>query len=205
MNNNNNSASVSFIGLRNMVGILGLILPFVLLLGNYILGCHSIVPSISDTYYSRMGDVFVGVMFCIGIFFFNDDGYDTHDAITLKIAGVCAVLIALFPCNCNAHFDCVTRMLSDSKIRNDIHYTSATIFFLDLAYILLFRFTKSNTYNITSMKKERNGVYGLSGIIIIASVICIACGCNVLFFECTSLVPFGISWIIKGGGLLKDK
>jgi hypothetical protein len=56
----------SYIVLRTAaIGYLGMALPFVLLLGKIIFKGGGIEPSISDYYYTVMGDVFVGCMFAI--------------------------------------------------------------------------------------------------------------------------------------------
>ncbi len=58
---------VSYLTLRRMVGVLGGLLPLVLAIGCFALGwCAKLQDSISDYDGTRMGDVFVGILFTIG-------------------------------------------------------------------------------------------------------------------------------------------
>ena len=111
----------SYQELRKAVGIIGISLPFVLSLGNYLLASNGIEPSISDYYNTIMGDVFVGALFAVALFMFYYSGYDLHDNIVGKIIiGASAIGVALF------------------SLKFPIHFAFAAIFFLALSYFSIF-------------------------------------------------------------------
>jgi len=61
---------MSYKKLRRIVGFLGIGLPIVVFIGALIFNDGFIAGSISGYYYTKMGSVFVGVMFITGSFFF---------------------------------------------------------------------------------------------------------------------------------------
>jgi hypothetical protein len=182
-----NTCITSFLRLRKYIGLLGLLLPFL------VVWKAGVLSSISFSYYTGARDVFVGSLYAIGIFLFCDKGYDLTDTLANRIAGLCAVLVANFPCN---------------GIYAWIHYVSATALFVTLGFISMFLFTKSDGC-FTEMKRIRNEIYIICGAAIFTCVIIIAvCAYfNHPIFkpETGCLIPFGIAWLVKGETILKDK
>ena len=116
---------------------------------------------------------------------------------------------------CNIH--CIVPTIIDNSFSAHVHLISASLFFLVLAYFALFLFTKS-TGNLTPQKKKRNRIYKTCGYIMLACILLLflyfAIPClgtrlenykPVIFLETIALWAFGISWLIKGEFLLKDK
>ena len=220
---------ITYIKLREWVGWLGLAFPFVLILGSLVFnGCTQIQPSISHYYYTIMGGYFVGTLCAIGMFMFAYRGYDKCDNITGNIAGVCAILVALFPTDCDPKSLCQFVMLSRQGTVEPIHYCTATMLFICLAYFCLSLFPKTDKLsknekgeivdNRTPRKLKRNKLYRICGWVIVFSILSIAAihfipwlhnhleSCKTtLIFETTALVPFSISWLTKGEKILKDK
>src|ERR1700761_6362448 len=124
-----NLEEISFLRLRKYIGILAISIPFQIFI------VSGILSSISYSYYTKSHDLFVGNLFAIGLFLFCDKGYDIKDTIFNRISGICAILIALNPCESQKEI----LFISQSKI----HYFCACILFLSLSYILFFLFTKS--------------------------------------------------------------
>lgn len=124
-----NNSTMSFLKLRQAIGILGLILPIILFLGN--ISCLSTIGSMSACYYTHMGDIFVGSLYLIGGFFICDKGYDIWDTIANRVAGTCAIIVANFPYEPNTNA-CVIRTLPNLVWREDLHYISAGILFIFL-------------------------------------------------------------------------
>jgi hypothetical protein len=209
----NNSLVLSYLELRRAVGIIGIALPFVLVFGKIILEGPGIQPSISDYYYTIMRNVFVGSLCAIGVFLLSYRGYDKSDNIAGNLACFFAVGVALFP---------TTPIGNDlfwPQIIGYFHYVFAASFLLILAYFSLFLFTKTfpDPKKVTIRKRHRNIVYVSCGIVILISIALIpvyalflqktliASLDPVFWLESVAVIAFGISWLIKGETLLKDK
>jgi hypothetical protein len=97
-----------------------------------------------------------------------------------------------------------------------VHYASAALFFLTLAYISFFLFTKSKGHK-TPEKKMRNKVYRTCAVVMVGCLVVIAlvhvfgwekynlAQLKIVFLlETLALWAFGLSWLTKGEFLLKD-
>lgn len=196
-------ALVSYLTLRRVVGALGVVLPFVLVVWGFALcDCPEIQPSISDYYGLRTRDVFVGTLFAIAWFLFTYKGYERKDDVAGDLACLFALGVALFPS-------------SGSNWEKAVHFGSALALFLVLSYFSLFLFTKSGG-SPTAEKQIRNRVYIVCGV---AMLVCIALiglyywrlrGTAVtalkpvFWLESFALWAFGVSWFVKGETLWKD-
>lgn len=210
----NESLVLSYLGLRKAIGIIGILLPFVLVFGKILLEGEglSIESSISAYYYTVMGDVFVGSLCAVGVFLLSYRGYERKDNIAGDIACIFAIGVALFPTTPEINWT------SKDKIIGDVHLFCATGFFLTLAFFSLCLFRKTNPDKPpTRMKVWRNRVYAACGYIILA---CLALAAVVSFvsddlpikrldpifwLEATAIVAFGVSWFTKGEAILKDE
>ena len=203
---------LSYLALRKAVGVVALGLPFAVSIPLWLLRGHLLEPSISDYYYTGMRNLFVGALCAIGMFMLCCRGYDWKDEVAGIFSAICAVGVAFFP----------TTPQSDATARQQqtgsVHYIFAALLFFTLAYFCLVLFKMSAKDRVmTEKKKQRNLVYTLCGIAILASI-----GLLVLFkmglkmdyfgkvgtvflFETTSLLAFGTAWLIKGETFLKDE
>jgi hypothetical protein len=207
----------SYLFLRRGIGIIGVALPPVLIIGKIILESPGISASISAYYYSVMRDVFVGSLWATGIFLICYR-YALLDDIVSTLAGICAIGVALFPTTPDV--DATQRQTAIGVA----HASFASCFFLILALmaIVLFRKTDSNKNpeNPTRRKQQRNTVYLICGIVIIACVVLAALllfvpylhGASwlqplhlIFFLESFALFAFGFAWFVKGETfILKD-
>ncbi|MCU1683556.1 MAG: hypothetical protein JWQ81_4295 [Amycolatopsis sp.] len=198
----------SYLFLRRGIGVIGLALPFVLVLAKLIVDGGGLLNSISGYYYTDVRDVFVGSMCAVGIFLLSYRGYDTLDDIAADLAAVAAFGVAFFPTT-------PVNPSQTDRVIGTMHLVFASVFFLTLAYFCLFEFTKSNTANPTRRKVQRNGVYVACGVIIVASLVLIAVFGLFLSSETASLRPalwlesaailaFGVAWLTKGEAILGD-
>jgi hypothetical protein len=208
---------ISFQTLRKTVGWLGICLPLALVLGTAIAGnCIHLQDTISHYYYTASGDLFVGVLCAVALFLFCYKGYEgDSDHFWTSLAGFLALCIAFFPTNNNSADACAVIHLPDNALRRFIHYVSAAAFFLILAGISLFLFTRSKG-ETTREKKLRNQIYITCGLVILAAIISIAIyglvkGESrwgrykpVFWLEWVALFAFGVSWLVKGQIVLKD-
>ncbi len=195
----------SYLDLRKAVGWIGILLPFVLIIGLLLFFNQENTPaSISHFYYTSMRNVLVGALCAVALFMFFYSGHDILDDWTGNVAGFFAIGVAWFP---------TTEIVGQTDFIGVIHYISAGIFFLSLAVFSLFLFTKTkDELTKTDRKKTRNKIYIICGIIIILCMIIIALykilglPSNTVFWaETIALIAFGISWLTKGGTLYPDK
>ncbi len=217
LNKNERSYVISYLTLRRAVGILGVVLPVILVVGSVIAcGCCDIQVSISNYYHTCMRNVFVGIMCAVGFFLFSYTGYDIRDNIAGHFGAIFAIGVALLPTSFKGTSSCLIHPLSENPLTGYLHLTSATLFFCVLIYFSLFLFTI--TKNPTPQKKKRNIIYRVCGYTMLGCILLIGVYILVLrgkvawldnsdpvfWFEAIALWAFGISWLTKGEVLLKD-
>jgi hypothetical protein len=209
---------LSYLQIRKAVGVLGIILPIVIYLGTFIFSkCRILEASISDYYYTIMGSVLVGILCGVALFLYSYKGFNNWDRISSNLACVCALGVAFFPTNITPDVaNCKIFSRPDDVIRNSIHYGSAALFFVTLACMSLFLFTRTDKSRITKQKRKRNAVYRTCGIVMVAAILIIASlkitaihdilgpYKPVFWLESIALWAFGISWLVKGEVLLAD-
>lgn len=210
-----NNIIISYLTMRKAIGFLALVFPFALIFGKMLGGVLPMEVSISAYYWTTAGDIFVSLLAVIGIFLISYKGYDLRDKIITSIAGVSMLLVALFPCFGTDSPNYIFMFLSP-KATGIIHYAAAILTFSFMGVMSFFQFTKGNSG--TEGKKKRNKVYKICGIVIGSTILIMlitilfpsfreATDTFRLFFWLESIVvwAFGISWLIKGETLLKDK
>src|SRR5260221_2566290 len=94
--NTQHSLALGYLGLRRMIGLIGILLPIVLIVGRMLFESPGIKDSISVYYYSVMRDVFVGSLWAIAVFLFSYR-YDSWDDFLGDVACVAATGVAIFP------------------------------------------------------------------------------------------------------------
>lgn len=147
---------MSYHRMRRCVGYLGIGLPFALLIGdwmfhnlkiyqnpklmlmckdNYTSANHS-RDSISEYFYTPMGELFVGTLCAVAFFLFLYKGYDKKegefmpsDSFMTNFAGICALLVAIFPMDLEHCTVDNFRTFVSHKPVGYIHYISAVLFF----------------------------------------------------------------------------
>lgn len=199
--------------IRNLAGFLGMILPWLSLLGAALVANTVSVPSnfwktlsISATYY--VTPPLTGVLTAAAIVLMCYDGYDWRDNLITTLSGVFGICIVIFPCACSFAGERVGFFQLPVSVSNIIHCTSAVIFFLLLSFNSLFLFTLGESG--TKMKKIRNIVYRVCGIGMVAAltlmVLPIQFFAKTFIVEAIALTFFGVSWLTKGQvfGLFKD-
>jgi hypothetical protein len=202
---------ISYLALRRAVGIIGTALPFVLVVGKWLLDGWGIQSSISAYYYTSMRDVFVGSLCAIGVFLLSYRGYERADDLAGNLACVFAVGLALFPTSPPNGASAIQTLVGY------IHLTFASAYFLTLAYFSLVLFRKTNAAKqMTERKKQRNVVYTVCGYTILACVGLVVVDFAflkrsalqsidpVFWLESAAVLAFGISWLTKGDAILAD-
>jgi hypothetical protein len=203
---------LSYLELRKSLGVIGIALPFILVVGKILLQGDGLLSSISMYYYSAMGGVFVGSLSAIGVFLWSYRGYDIRDSIAGHFAAIFAVGVALFPTTPDG------TVTSTQLAIGMLHYTFAGLFFGTLIYFALVLFRKTDSSKPpTKQKLMRNHIYAICGYTMLASIILLALarfllsdssvyGLHPIFWLESILVEaFGISWLVKGEAILKDE
>ena len=206
--------------IRNFAGFLGMILPWIALIGAAIISKSKpdIIPedfwatlSISATYY--LTPALAGILTTAAIVLMCYKGYDRKDELVTTISGIFGLMIVIFPCDCS-----VAQKVSGNivgffqlpiNISNIIHTAAAVIFFLllDINSMFLFTLGESNT----RQKHIRNFIYKVCGIGMFGTlfllILPIEFPAKIFVVEAIALTFFGVSWLVKGQifGLLADK
>lgn len=218
-----NPAILSYHMLRKLVGVIAFALPFVLAGGSMILGLlgpnhalpHPLFQwSISDYYYTPMRGFFEGSLWVIAVFLICSRGYDRHDELSGYMAGAFTLGVALFPSE-----DPRLQRYTPLQIQiGYVHTAFAALMFLSVAYFCLFLFRRSAANRkITKRKRNRNQIYSACGVIIVACM-CVIVSLTIegvaawlrpmhplLCCESLALFAFGVAWLIKGEGFLRDR
>jgi hypothetical protein len=228
---------ISYHRMRMIVGILGISLPFSLLIGNFVINnfnllnndfltknCYGLYQStgdfkdsISDYYYSAVGELFVGTLCAVSFFMFCYRGYKKRageffpsDNFMVNSAGICALGVAIFPTTNDCVSDNLRTFISSRQV-GYIHYSFAILFFISLAIISLVNFRRtaliSNFGKMPSHKYYKFCGFGILFSILLIPLFSFTGLKNIQFFqdihivfvlESFALLFFGTSWIIKG-------
>jgi hypothetical protein len=205
---------LSYLGMREAAGWVGLILPFAVVLGNW---PHALEGSISAYYFTRTGAWFVGSLWVIGFFMVCARGYIRQgetpwDEIAGRFAGLFALGVALIPMNyCDVKSGWV-------HYRGLLHWTCAALLFFVLALMCLLLFTRSGAPDPdrrTPKKRLRNKFYKACGWTIIFCIALIGvysllkrfdwpvaarldCYQPIFWLEAGCVWAFAVAWLVKG-------
>ena len=212
------SLLISYLAMRRLIGILGIALPVVVVIGGLAQSEPVVLGSISGYYYSNMRDFFVGILSGVALFLISYKGYEKIDDVVANLSGVFAVGMILFPTSIfTGQVVKVGIFQIPDNISGYLHLAFSGLFFLALSFNSLFLFTRKHPGIMGKEKRKRNIIYRTCGIIMLLSIVLmsvytlffretiIAKSFPILIFEFVALLAFGISWLIKGNTLLKDK
>ena len=214
----NSDLVVSFLTLRQMIGAIGLLMPFLVRLGGHVFEHISTTDSISAYYYTGMRDVFVSTLVLVGILMACYRTPRMFDNVLSTITGLAAIGIGLFPMSPVFAQEILRRFpdMDDKRcyVNRGIlgyHFIFVAAFFPLCCFRVTFRFTALTPPNPSREMRWRNFVYRVCGVVMLLSFIAI----GVLFFrgkgesifwpETAAVVAFGVAWLVKGQTILKDK
>ena len=158
-----------------------------------------IPPSISATWYTNAGTIFMIILGSASMLLISYKGYEKIDDILLTCSGIAGLGICLFPCSILGVSGKVGTFMIDSEISNVIHIVCAIIFFALLAYNSFFLFTKGSG-EMTKKKKIRNIIYRICGVGMLASFLILLLPSfyiQVWLTEAIALLFFAISFLTK--------
>ena len=201
--------------LQRAVGIIAVLLPPSLVLGNWLFG-GKLLGSISAYYYTHMGNAFVGSLWALAVFFLSYN-YRPLQSFELdntlgRVASVAAVGVAVFPTARDA-----ASVSGGERLVSVLHLVCAAVLFGLLGIFSHFLFTKTkDPASMTPEKRRRNRLYRICGKVIFASIALVlvnnalklpASWHLLLVLETVCVLSFGTSWLVKGGflGILADK
>lgn len=206
----------AFVQLRQWLGIIGIALPFVLVLGNVFLRAVLKSPphwsgwdlqrTMSSYYYTSMQNAFVGALVAIGSFLLAYKGHDKREARAGTIAGISAIIVGIFPTiPPDGHLTVIS----------EIHIGFAALLYLTLAYISIWLFSRA-TDGPRARNRARRVVYRACGWTMVACIVLIAVAEEhfvrahvgaynpALWLESLATIAFGVSWLTKGEKILRD-
>ena len=202
---------ISYLTLRKFIGLIGILLPFALVIINMLLVRKVIMQgSMSGYYYTDVRGVLVGSLCAIGVFLFAYRGYGGWDDALTDAAGLFAIGVALFP-------TAPANPSPEARNIGYVHLTCAGLLFAVLAVIALWQFTKTEPgTERTAQKRKRDLVYRICGIVIAVCLVLVpieslVIGAPIQRFkplfclEAVAVVAFGIAWLVKGEAVLKDQ
>jgi len=204
--------------IRKLIGILGLALPFILPLSE-----GQFLSSISHYYYFTLSSLlFIIILSCFGLFLISYKGYKIDkttekisDDIITNIGGVAALIVVFVPTYCfGSESEAISQLCENENlplfghadaIKNTIHLVFAGIFIFTMGWMSKYKFTRSQN-------EVNNKIYRLCGNIIWAAIVLLIVLVIIDFFkdgfhitrydvfilETVAIIPFGISWLIKG-------
>jgi hypothetical protein len=237
--NNDTDKIITYRNLRKLIGWLGVLLPIVLLIGNYVINhinilnnsffidksCYNIYnptnsfkTSISDYYYSTVGELLTGTLCAVAMFMFCYHGHKKRkgefglsDNLLTNLIGIFAIGVAVFPTHSETCIqDNIRTYLSSTQIGN-IHFILAALFFVSLAAMSIINFRRTDDINLFG-KRDNHQIYLYCGV---AILICIGLifiymkwivGQSewldnlrpTFWLEALALISFGFAWLVKG-------
>jgi hypothetical protein len=192
-----------YMGLRRAVGLIGILLPFTLMLGNFfIFRGEFVLRSISRYYHSDMRNVFVAALCAMALFLFFYSGLGRRERWAGILAGSLTLGVVFFP----------TTLAGPTDLIGRLHYACAGLLFLLLAWISLFHFPRKLP---GAAKQVTDTIQVICGLLMIACVIAIGLYfaffriegkdiCVVFVAETVALVAFGASWLTEGLDLKRE-
>jgi hypothetical protein len=191
---NKNALIINYMTLRKLIGWMGVTLPIVVYLGNWLIFTHQVgsclipssnVPySLSGYYYTHMRGVFTGTFWALGLFLVAYNGYEIWDQVVTTFAGLAAIGIATFPTAPPTKFlaeqagTCGPRIpvtYTSSMHQSGVSYVHQGSLFVLLAtlFVMALRFTKTDkaaqkTEQELRRKKRNNRFYVISAVGIFA-------------------------------------
>jgi hypothetical protein len=136
-----------------------------------------------------------------------------HDAGFTTVSGICAIAVALVPTNAFSDGSCAMFVFNTYAIREWIHYGSAALMLVIFSYMSMCVFTRTNDENWRKNRWKAAKIYTylFCGIATLVSIALIGyfeireqCwdipvpNKSTFYLEVTALVPFGVSWLVKG-------
>lgn len=200
--------------LRRGVGVIGIGLPFALILGHfYFANAIVLAGSMSQYYYTEMREVFVGSLCAMGVFLICYR-YDKPSDRLGTISGTLALAVAIFHTTDGRKLP----VSHNDRIVGILHLIAAAGLLLMLAVFCFFLFPRLDPTKagMTPQKRVRNKIYYVCGTIIVVSLLAVAASKlflsdatresvkPLLWCEVAAVLAWGVAWLVKGETIFKD-
>ena len=204
--------------IRKLIGTLGLGLPVLLLFSEGVL-----LSSMSHYYYRPLSSIiFIIILASFGLFLLSYKGYKIDsetekisDDLLTNIGGISAMVVVFVPTYClESSSTAIDEICMSGEypllghinvVKNTIHLVFAGIFIFTMGWMSKYKFTRGEQ---TSKNKLYNWCGNMVWIAIALLVILVIIDFfnedfqitpyDVFFLETLAVVPFGISWFVKG-------
>jgi hypothetical protein len=204
--------------IKELLGWLGLLLPYVLLSSNAILLSYNkktndiLLPSISDYHYSYVGIVFTGILMAFGLLLISYKGmleentFWTDNRIT-NIAGVLAIVVVCIPTRMDKVSAMITPNAHNADLYSTLHLSAAGLFLVLIGVLSFSKFSKSTKRDVHHSRRKK--LYKLCGVGVWLSVATLVVmflfshygefemGYWVFILEAVALLFFGTAWLVK--------
>lgn len=194
---------------RNVLGALGMLLPFFSVIGGLFVRdkVSSWWYSISVTYY--ITPALAVILGACALFLICYRSYDKIDTIINVCSGIAGLGVVLFPCENPYGYENVGFFQLPVNISDIIHSIFAVSLFALLAYNIGWLFTRGNN-------KKKNRIYKIcsySMIVVMVALITVQIvnnfvgvipGWIVMISEALLLLFFGFAWLVKGQFFFKN-
>lgn len=193
---------------RQLIGYIGLVLPFLLIAIVLVRdGTErwNSLESVSAYYYTGAVAAFVGMLVSLALFLFTyagypDSKYNWIDRGASIIAAIASLGVAFFPTRIPTGLTALAWWKDSTGI---IHYMSAAILFIMFAIFALWLFRLSDDPQPSADKQRRNKIYLVCGLVIVGCIVWagISGGLykkSIFWPESIALVAFAVSWLTKG-------
>lgn len=184
----------TYVSSRVGIAIMGFVLPLAVSIPVW-WRQHKLLPSISEYYYSFMGDVFVGALVAIGVSLYLYKGFGSRENCALNIAGVCAVLVAFLP----------MRLMREhgGQLRSDFHYSCAVLLFLCIGYVCIYR--AGDTLSPSLIPDRTRAAFffyayrtlGACMVLLPVVAFCVSGHWRTFFVETAGVWVFAVYWALK--------
>jgi hypothetical protein len=188
---------VSYLTLRKTIGWLGMLLPFLLLSGNFLLNETGLFnsdlfvqlhdnyayenegafkSSVSHYYYTTVGEIFTGTLVAVSLFMICYTGHPKRaddkglsDNAMTNLAGIFALGVVAFPTTSGVMKDNLRSFISSSTI-GWIHYGFAASFFIVLAFMSMVNFRRAQNSTLFGTGKD-DPFFLKCGVVMIACLV----------------------------------
>ena len=203
----------SYLLMRLVIGIVGVLLPVSLLVGDwwFVDGRPTTRGSLSAYYHSGMRDVLVAALAVIGLFLLTYMALHYNwDNVLSMVAGLAAVGAAMFPTDGGEVLTPLQRELGETLVAR-VHYGCAAVFILSLAAIS-WRFGTREHARPNRTADQQTGwwlYHRACSVTVVLAVVFIAVtqttgvwdSYSILVGETVAALAFGLSWFVKGAEL----